>query len=253
MNEAADRRRGRATGPPATQGIGQGDGRCRQRALWRRVIPSGWPWAVVAGCGTGEVSTKVPGAARGSRIHVLRSPGGGGRMSASRGQFSGLAPAHEPGCWRAGTAAPVVRGRDDARRAAAPRGWEGGVIPMRVLLLVLTLTLMGSSAAAQNICDPRWLQTASGADVRAVLRDGNGRQPGLQRQQQPAPAPGDPDGGRLSGRVPGARRGGSRYRGREHRREQPARLGGAPFRARGTRLAAEPAARIVERSRSTSA
>ena len=30
---------------------------------------------------------------------------------------------------------------------------------MRVVLLVLTLVLVGASAEAQNICDPRWLET----------------------------------------------------------------------------------------------
>ena len=43
---------------------------------------------------------------------------------------------------------------------------------MRVVLLVLTLVLVGASAEAQNLCDPRWLETASGGDVRALLRGG---------------------------------------------------------------------------------
>ena len=49
-----------------------------------------------------------------------------------------------------------------------------GGIPMRVLLLVLVvLTWTPAVASAQaNICDPRWLETASGADVRALLRGG---------------------------------------------------------------------------------
>ena len=45
---------------------------------------------------------------------------------------------------------------------------------MRVLLLVLVvLTWTPAVASAQaNICDPRWLETASGAEVRALLRGG---------------------------------------------------------------------------------
>ena len=45
---------------------------------------------------------------------------------------------------------------------------------MRVLLLVLVvLTWTPAVASAQaNLCDPRWLETASGADVRALLRGG---------------------------------------------------------------------------------
>ena len=43
---------------------------------------------------------------------------------------------------------------------------------MRVVLLVLALVLVGASAEAQNICDPGWLETASGADVRALIRGG---------------------------------------------------------------------------------
>ena len=43
---------------------------------------------------------------------------------------------------------------------------------MRVLLLVLALVLVGASAEAQSICDPDWLRTASGADVRALIRGG---------------------------------------------------------------------------------
>ena len=47
---------------------------------------------------------------------------------------------------------------------------------MRVVLLVLVvLTWTPAVASAQaNICDPRWLETASGADVRALLRGGGG-------------------------------------------------------------------------------
>ena len=50
---------------------------------------------------------------------------------------------------------------------------------MRVLLLVLVvLTWTPAVASAQaNICDPRWLETASGADVRALLRGGGGGTP----------------------------------------------------------------------------
>ena len=45
---------------------------------------------------------------------------------------------------------------------------------MRVLLLVLVvLTWTPAVASAQaNLCDPRWLETASGAEVRALLRGG---------------------------------------------------------------------------------
>ena len=45
---------------------------------------------------------------------------------------------------------------------------------MRVVLLVLALVLVlvGASAVAQNICDPNWLRTARGSDVRALIRGG---------------------------------------------------------------------------------
>ena len=56
---------------------------------------------------------------------------------------------------------------------------------MRVVLLVLTLVLVGASAEAQNLCDPRWLETASGGDVRALLRGGADVKPDLQRQSEP--------------------------------------------------------------------
>ena len=52
---------------------------------------------------------------------------------------------------------------------------------MRVVLLVLALVLVGASAEAQNLCDPRWLETASGT----------------------APASGDPDGRGGSGEGAG--------------------------------------------------
>ena len=49
-----------------------------------------------------------------------------------------------------------------------------GGIPMRVLLLVLVvLTWTPAVASAQaNLCDPNWLERASGAEVRALLRGG---------------------------------------------------------------------------------
>ena len=43
---------------------------------------------------------------------------------------------------------------------------------MRVVLLVLALVLTGATADAPTSCDPDWLETASGADVRALLRGG---------------------------------------------------------------------------------
>ena len=113
---------------------------------------------------------------------------------------------------------------------------------MRVLLLVLVvLTWTPAVASAQaNLCDPNWLERASGAEVRALLRGGRGRQPDLQRQFEPAPASGAAEGRRLSGRVPDARRGGSRHPGREHRWDQPARLCGTEIRAGGTSIPVRP-------------
>ena len=89
---------------------------------------------------------------------------------------------------------------------------------MRVVLLVLALVLVGASAVAQNICDPNWLRTASGSDVRALIRGGadvNRVCNPIRNQplhQALLPAGVSPDVG------PGARRGGRRHPGREHRR-----------------------------------
>ena len=79
----------------------------------------------------------------------------------------------EPGRVGAGAEARRDEGRDAGADAGGDRGGgdaSSGLLPARAQGVVLVL--VGASAVAQNICDPNWLRTASGSDVRALIRGG---------------------------------------------------------------------------------
>ena len=61
---------------------------------------------------------------------------------------------------------------------------------MRVLLLVLDVELTGVSAAAQNICDPDWLERASSAEVDSGPAGRRRPQPDLHLGAEPTLASG---------------------------------------------------------------